>query len=48
LREQQFLCGPAEIQMLRDRPEYSNAEILYHDPIHLPFSFKFKPGQAPA
>jgi hypothetical protein len=32
LREQQLLCGPAEIQMLCDGPEYSNAEILYHDP----------------
>jgi hypothetical protein len=32
LREQQFLCGPAEIQMLCDSPEYSNAEILYHAP----------------
>jgi hypothetical protein len=37
LREQQFLCGTAEIQMLCDRPEYSYAEIFYHDPIRLLF-----------
>ena len=44
LREQQLLCGPAEVQMLCDRPEYSNAEIFYHDAIRLLFPFKFQPG----
>ena len=45
--EQQFFCGPGEIQMLRDRPEYPYAEILYHDALRLWFPFKIPATSMP-
>src|SRR5260370_9409296 len=48
LREQQFFCGPAEVQMLCDGPEYSYAEIFYHDSIRLLFSFNLPTRSEPA